>query len=267
VPAIDALRRLEMSDMGARDDWDRHWIEYGASYERNPAQEFRRRLITRLLAAEGPPRRVADIGSGRGEMVAALAEQYPGAAFVGLEYSQFGVEVAARRVPGARFFQRDLLDDTDPPDGYRGWATHAVCSEVLEHVDRPEVLLQHAADLLAPGCRLVVTTPGGPMSAFDRHIGHRRHFTPGSLRALLSSAGFDVEHVAGAGFPFFNAYRCVVILRGERLVTDLSDARVRPLRLARAAMSTFDGVLRLPTLPFGGWQCVAVARLPGTHRP
>jgi 2-polyprenyl-3-methyl-5-hydroxy-6-metoxy-1,4-benzoquinol methylase len=36
-----------------------------------------------------------------------------------------------------------------------------VCSEVLEHVDRPRELLANAAAYLAPGCRLVVTVPGG----------------------------------------------------------------------------------------------------------
>ncbi|MBO0705076.1 MAG: hypothetical protein J2P39_07140, partial [Candidatus Dormibacteraeota bacterium] len=79
-----------MSNTEARDDWDRHWSEYGESYERNPAQEFRRRLITGLLTSPGPLVRVADIGSGQGEMLAALADRYPEAALLGLEYSAFG---------------------------------------------------------------------------------------------------------------------------------------------------------------------------------
>ena len=77
---------------------------------------------------------------------------------------------------------RDLLRDPAPDAEWAGWATHAVCSEVLEHVDEPVVLLRNARSWLAPGCRLVVTVPGGPMSAFDRHIGHRRHFSPGGSR-------------------------------------------------------------------------------------
>ena len=57
----------------------------------------------------------------------------------------------------------------------------------------------------------VVTVPGGPMSAFDRHIGHRRHFSPDDLRAVLLAAGFQVERTTGVGFPFFNLYRLVAI--------------------------------------------------------
>lgn len=247
---------------GARDDWDRHWSEYGKSYEDSPAQLLRRRLILRLLAAEGAPRRVVDIGSGRGEIIEALARKYLDASFLGLEYSQIGVDVASERVPKATFLQRDLIERGDPPGNYRGWGTHAICSEVLEHVDQPEVLLRHAAEFLAPGCRLVVTVPGGPVSPYDRHIGHRRHFTPAQLGALLSQAGFEVKRASGAGFPFFNLYKVAVILRGERLAADVNVAdKARVSLLARTGMAVFQGLLRLPMLSRGGWQTVAVARV------
>lgn len=245
----------------ARDNWDQHWSEFGASYERNPAQEYRRRLIIRLLTAQGPPQTIADLGSGRGEMLAALAERYPEAALLGVEYSQFGTEAASQRVPRAMFLQRDLMVDPHAPDRYRKWATHAICSEVLEHVDEPVTLLRNAATFLAPGCRFVVTVPGGPMSAFDRHIGHRQHFSPSQLRDLLAAAGFHVDQAIGAGFPFFNLYRRVIILRGQKLTVDLN-RHARPSLSARTAMAAFDGILHLPTLSRWGWQTVAVARLP-----
>ena len=44
---------------------------------------------------------------------------------------------------------------------YAGWATDAVCSEVLEHVDSPVLFLQAARPWLADGSRLIVTVPGG----------------------------------------------------------------------------------------------------------
>ena len=114
----------------------------------------------------------------------------------------------------------------------------------------------------------MVTVPGGPRSAFDRHIGHRRHFTPAALRSLLSGAGFDVERVTRAGFPFFNLYRLAVIARGRKLIEDLESAR-RPTRAAGPGGRA--GVLRprpsastwLRT-PFG-WQLVARGPPPGTR--
>jgi hypothetical protein len=116
---------------------------------------------------------------------------------------------------------------------------------------------------LEPGCRLVVTVPGGPMSAFDRSIGHRRHFTPDSLSQILRESGFRVESAQRAGFPFFNLYRLVVIARGRRLTRDIG----RGSATAGTAMSAFGHLFRLNVdrSPFG-WQVVAVATLPESGR-
>ena len=84
------------------------------------------------------------------------------------------------------------------------------------------------------------------MSAFDRHIGHRRHFTPALLAATLDAAGYDVRTTMGAGFPFFNLYRAVVIARGDRLVEDVSAASTDGVSAAaRVAMAAFGGLFRL----------------------
>lgn len=247
---------------GDADDWDRHWSDYNPAVEKNPAQAFRRRLIMRLLDRSGAPDRVLDIGSGQGDLAAELTKRHPDADVLGLEYSRSGVEISRSKAPSASFLQRDLLTEREAPERYRGWATHAVCSEVLEHVDEPVVLLRNARTFLAPGCRLIVTVPGGPMSAFDRHIGHRRHFSPSSLASVLTGAGFEVEHCFGAGFPFFNLYRLTVIARGRRLSDDVrSDAGGSPA--ARVAMRMFDGLLHATRMsgPWG-WQTVGVAHLP-----
>jgi SAM-dependent methyltransferase len=148
----------------------------------------------------------------------------------------------------------------------RGRATVAICSEVLEHVDQPDLLLRHAADYLAPGSRLVITVPGGPRSAFDRHIGHRRHFTAARLRRLLETNGFEKVTVQRAGFPFFDLYRLVVIVRGKRLVADVEQAEGTALDAGASgtALRFFDRAFRynLDSSPFG-WQLLAEAHRPG----
>jgi SAM-dependent methyltransferase len=249
-----------------RDDWDRHWDAFSEANERNPAQAYRRRLAIDLLGRQGPPRRLLDIGSGQGDFLALAAAHWPKAELLGLEISDVGVEVAAAKVPRARFRTRDLLSDSSPEGDEAAWATHALCSEVLEHVDDPVSLLRNTRPYLAPGCRMVVTVPGGPMSAFDRHIGHRRHLGPADLASVIREAGLEVEHATGAGFPFFNLYRLAVIMRGRRLVEDFAAGGTgSEARLARAAMVVFDALFRL-NLPRGnrGWQTVALARRRGS---
>lgn len=244
-----------------RDDWDRHWLEYGTASENNPAQSYRRRIVAALLALNGRPARVLDIGSGQGDFEVELLRSNPDLEMLGLEVSGAGVEIARQKAPAARFEQRDLLEPGEPAPEQREWASHAICSEVLEHVDQPGVLLANATAYMAQGCRVVVTVPGGPMSAFDRHIGHRRHFTPAALRELLAESGFDVVAAYGAGFPFFNLYRLAVILRGQRLVEQGARASAASTT-ARAVMTTFGLLFRL-NLPIKrwGWQTVAVARV------
>jgi 2-polyprenyl-3-methyl-5-hydroxy-6-metoxy-1,4-benzoquinol methylase len=250
------------SEAARKDDWDRHWLQFGAANEHNPAQSYRRHLVANLLELDDRQSRVLDVGSGQGDFEVELLRRHPNLEMLGLEVSEAAVEIAKHKAPGASFEQRDLLGAGEPAPDQREWADYAICSEVLEHVDEPERLLANARAYMAPGCRLVVTVPGGPMSAFDRHIGHRRHFSPAALRSLLVESGFDVEAAYGAGFPFFNLYRLAVIARGERLVEQGASATASSA-IARATMRTFNLLFRL-NLPIRrwGWQTVAVARVP-----
>jgi trans-aconitate methyltransferase len=248
-----------------RDDWDAHWAEYAGSAAENPAQEFRRRLILRLLAGVSPSSRILDIGSGTGDLAVSLRAAYPDTALLGLELSRTGVELAQRRVPDAVFLQADLSTGEPPPAEYASWATHAVCSEVLEHVDDPVALLENCRPYLAPGCLLVVTVPGGPMTEYDRHIGHRRHFDPPELRRLLTEAGFDVSEATGAGYPVFNLYRRLMRALGSRLVDIAGSAE--PSAVSRIGMRAFGLGLRSTRLSARGWQIVAVARRPPLESP
>ena len=247
------------------DDWERHWERYAGSAAENPAQRYRRRLITRALELPAGGGRLLDIGSGTGDLLAELRRELPQVEMLGVELSAAGVAISSRKVPSATFVVHDLMSAAPLPVDRARWATHAVCSEVLEHVDDPAALLRNARRLLAPGCRVVVTVPGGPMSAFDRHIGHRRHFSPPALRAVLERAGLEVESARGAGFPFFNLYRLTMVALGPRLirVAEGEGELEGGGRLGRLAMRAFDLLFRLnldgPRL---GFQTIAVAREP-----
>jgi len=245
------------------DDWERHWRDYTDAAEHNPAQLYRRRVACRLLERFGcsSDARILDIGSGQGDLAVDLRRSFPQSQIAGVELSASGVQISARKVPDAHFLQCDLLQPAEPGP-LRAWAQYAVCSEVLEHLDDPGALLANAAHYLAPGCALIVTVPGGPKSKFDLHIGHRQHYTPLLLRDLLERSGFTVELATTAGFPFFNLYRLVVILRGSSLIDDVhSKSQGWNKLLARAVMAAFRllFVFNLTGTSLG-WQTVAVAR-------
>ncbi|HEY4918177.1 MAG TPA: class I SAM-dependent methyltransferase [Solirubrobacteraceae bacterium] len=246
--------------VGECDDWDTHWNEYGIAAGYNPAQSYRRWLALWLLERVSTPRRLLDVGSGQGDFLLDAAARWPDAELLGLEASRRGNELARAKLPSGRFETVDLTHEASHIARLAGWASHAVCSEVLEHIDEPVAFIRNAAAYLAPGARLVVTVPGGEMSAFDRQIGHRRHYSPELLGRHLEEAGLSVAATFGAGFPFFNLYRRVIIARGERLASDVSRRGGRPSGLARAAMIAFRPLLGV-SLPRSAWgtQIVGVA--------
>lgn len=254
--------------MPEHDNWDEHWDRYAAAASRNPAQQMRHGLIVKLLQQDtGSALRVLDIGSGQGDLLVKLHGAMPRAELLGFELSASGVEISRRKVPTGRFFVADLFRPPAELKAFTGWATDAVCSEVLEHVDSPVDFLKASRPYLADGARLVVTVPGGPMSAFDRHIGHRQHFTRESIGRFLGEAGFTVERVYLSGFPFFNLYRCVVIARGEKLADDVNAGQGGfSAWLAGAVMTVFRGLFKLNLMnsPFG-WQVIAVGRKAGAE--
>lgn len=245
-------------------DWHVHWQRYDDASSQNPAQRMRHQIVARLLTEDAGDRpvRLFDIGSGQGDMMSKLIPLFPNSEFLGVELSESGVEASRRKAPVATFLAADLFAPPTSLEPYRGWASHAACSEVLEHVDDPVAFLTQARPYLAPGAALVVTVPGGPMSAFDRYIGHRQHFTRASIRDVLEKSGFEVQQVYLAGFPFFNLYRLAVIARGEKLAVDVqAGEHGSASRLASLTMAVFRFLFRgnLLDSPFG-WQVVAVAR-------
>jgi trans-aconitate methyltransferase len=215
------------------------------------------------VTGDGKGVRILDIGSGQGDMAAAVRSRFPAAEIMGLELSRSGVEIASRKVRNARFVQRDLVENADPTPEQRGWATHAICSEVIEHLDDPVLLLRNARQYMAEGCHLVLTAPGGPMSAFDKHIGHRKHWRSEEIQTLLRDAGFFPERVTGVGFPFFNLYRCVVILRGRKLIEDVDTGSDHAVSWpARVVMRVFHQLIRMKLNSLrSGWQMVAMAQV------
>ena len=253
----------ENHDTTDPDDWDSHWSAYHAAVETNPAFQFRHDLVARLLTDFAPVNRFVDLGSGIGDLLYMIDQRRLADHLLGVELSETGVRLAGRKVPGARFVQHDLLEDVEIDADLRGWATHATCTEVLEHVVDPIRLLTNARHYLAPGARLIVTVPSGPMNAYERHIGHLRHYTPSTLRDLLIDAGLEVDAITRHGFPFFNLYKVLGFLRGTRLIEDIDERDGSVSKLTTLSMKLLGpGIRRSGRASRFGWQLIAVTTNP-----
>lgn len=250
-----------------RDGWDEHWSNLNDITMLNPAQHYRHKLLIEALAeciALRPYRaNIYDFGSGQGDLVAMLASKFSGRSFTGLELSGVGVEISKAKAPTAKFRQCNLLEDSPPHTDLYGQCNIGICAEVLEHLDEPRKMLSVIKRYLAPGALLIITVPSGPMNSFEKAIGHRKHYQPEELMALVESAGLSVLRVQRAGFPFFNLYKLVALMRGEKLRSDANgNSGVHGLMMF--VLRVFDFLFErfnFRNSPFG-WQLMLIAEKP-----
>lgn len=247
------------------DNWNEHWQELSKDiYFTTPAVRYRWKCINQLLhldISSLPSVNLMDIGCGTGELLKYFLNIYNGIHVKGVDNSMVGLEIAKIKMPQADFFQADLSSRqselTSPHDG---WATHAICSEVLEHLDEPVVFLKNSSKFLRKGATLVISVPGGPMSSFDHHVGHRKHYTAKLLEDELRQAGYKVEKIICAGFPFHNLYRLAFILRGESILNDAKHQENSKNHFISAIMNCFHFLFKFNLFNSRfGWTVLAKA--------
>ncbi len=112
----------------------------------------KRRRIRQAVHRLRPGDRVLDLGSGLGEIVTHLPE---GVTYLGVERDPYMVESCRRRYPGWTFLRGDILADPLPGGPWDA----VLLLAVLEHLADPAGLLRRAGSVLAPGGRVVATTP------------------------------------------------------------------------------------------------------------
>jgi SAM-dependent methyltransferase len=161
---------------------------------------WRAGLLAGELAGLPAGTRWLDLGCGAGRFLTL------GANAIGVDVAPSALERARMVAPGADL---RLLDD---PEGALPLAHGEVglvwCSETIEHVADALGLLQEVRRVLAPGGRLLLTTPAHPrwrrtaiaLARFEQHFDplgqHVRFFTAGSLRRALEAAALEPAGIA-----------------------------------------------------------------------
>jgi SAM-dependent methyltransferase len=161
-----------------------------------PAENYwyRRHLaVYRWIAERCSGLRVADMACGEGYGAAVLAETAQ--AVVGVDANPEAHDHAARKYtrPGLSF-ERALVEEFDGEGPYDA----VVFLQTVEHIERPEPLLDHFASLLAPGGAIYVSTPNRltlapPGAARSDNPWHVREYTAQEFRALLDRRFGSVE--------------------------------------------------------------------------
>jgi 2-polyprenyl-3-methyl-5-hydroxy-6-metoxy-1,4-benzoquinol methylase len=89
---------------------------------------------------------------------------------------------------------RELLPDSPALKAIAGQADFVLCQNVLEHIEDDRAAAAAMAAALRPGGHLTLLVPALPrlFGTLDLAYGHWRRYTPGSLRAVVESAGLEV---------------------------------------------------------------------------
>lgn len=143
-----------------------------------------------VRCGDGALRSVVDVGCGSGHLLAAVLSRVSRAPLtVGVDASPQAIARLREVVPSAQGIVASVYDVAQCLD-------HAsfdlvLCTEVLEHLERPLDALEQLQLLRAPGGRIVATVPDGETDDFEGHVSV---WSLDDFRALLSHAG--TAHVA-----------------------------------------------------------------------
>ena len=156
--------------------------------------------------------RLLEIGCGAGNLLlqATVRESYPVA-----------IDLAMQALTFVRSRLREAKSGSEAPRDFMclqsvgellpmasGSFECVLLSEVIEHLESPQISINEAARVLCPGGRLLVTTPNyrslwplmeravdmlnmAPKMAGEQHISR---FHPASLKRLLTQAGLGIEY-------------------------------------------------------------------------
>jgi SAM-dependent methyltransferase len=200
---------------------------YGRLDNRALRYRLKRRTFEVHRAVEAhlnrPPATVVDIGTADALMLGLLGGSWADARFVGLEMN--GALLRASDVPGVN----KVVGDAVQLPLADGVADVVVATAVIEHLDKPQCLIEEARRVLAPGGVLVITTPDPMMERISaavgllKEAGHQHMFNLKRLRAVISEAGLNVVEtrkfmLSPVGFPAERMIERVFGPLGLRLV-------------------------------------------------
>lgn len=248
-----------------RDDWNSIWKTIGSDMSNNPGQSYRRKLVLERLKRANP-KSIIDIGCGQGELLQEIQVLLPDATLSGVDLSEETIGQITKNMPSVKATACDLTLPSGMPASFHGIAEYGVCTEVLEHLDDPVTFLRSALRAVQPGGTVLITVPAGLRNKFERHIGHRDHFTIARLRSTAQEAGLTNVEVQAAGFPFFNLYKTIGYLTGPFIVRSLQKGKpVEGSTGGQLAYKIFGKAFKfnMAASPFG-WQLLATGTVPSS---
>jgi SAM-dependent methyltransferase len=184
------------------------------------------------VRSDGRPDRVLDAGCGRGEVLASFKRE-------GVPVDYLGVDLGVGD-PSWEFRVTALADLHRLPFS-DGAFDKVICTDVLEHVDHPEVVFGELARVLRPGGKLFLAVPfvwHTHQEPFDRY-----RFSSFVLQMLARDNSLDVERLEPAG-GYFSVLR--YMLSFPTFIDDWPEPARSLARFQQKMFGKFDGTIGGP---------------------
>jgi len=197
-PGLTMEKRL--ADLKGENIDSRAFSEQKYASGRECLQSFKMAMIEWI--ARDPALTILDVGCGSGEISAHLAA---------LGHRLYGIDISPTAV--GKYSLRGLRGMVGNLERGIPAAPGAFdliwCSEVIEHLQNPDLFLSECHRVLKPHGHLILSTPNSGYYVYRllravgckwaklQHPGHQQFFTHGSLMKLLQRCGFDVTDSLG----------------------------------------------------------------------
>lgn len=147
-------------------------------------------------------RSVLDLGCGPGTKLALIHEKFPDLKYLGIDLPE-GVAYCRKTYDFGEWLSVDFNVTTQVDLNSK--VDLVICSDVIEHVEDPDRLLEFVRGRLSPAGRVILSTPdrdrlNGRANNTPLNAHHVREWNRSELAAYLQSAGFEIEW-QGLQFP------------------------------------------------------------------
>jgi len=186
-----------------------YWSLRSETYEQSWAQKLIHdrihRAVLDLVARQGAPEVLVDVGCGTGRLLRAAAARWPGAKRIGVDAAAGMIAIARQTTPGAAFHE-GAAESLPLPDAS---ADVIVSTISFHHWPDQAQGVREVARVLRPGGRFVLADIAPPLG-LDWFSPHVRSSSPKRLRELFGCAGLQAlgEHRRLGGW--------LLVMVGER---------------------------------------------------
>lgn len=189
-------RRHKMTDVDALShnsaaSMDEYFVEVDEEPYVRFGSALRQELRRRGIGLSG--RTVADAGVGPGIALKELLRGSEPAGVFGFDFSETALERARRELPQGAFERCGIYDLPNRKFDV------LICTEVLEHLERPADAVRILSRMLTPDAHLVLTVPDGRIDFSEKHV---NFWSPESWSLFVQQTLPDHEVETGIFCPY-----------------------------------------------------------------